>query len=259
MTYTYIDEDKKHLHTLNGKPLLGTSTVVGVISKPLTYWASGLACEKFGWTNSKEKSKQERLQIASQKRLEISQISNDDYLNLLDDAYKAHATKLKDSAGKGTDMHAVLEQYVIDCMKAGHIFIVENGEKYLIEFSKWAHEYVAEFLHHEVNVYSRVLWTGGITDVVMKMKTGSYMIGDFKSSKEAYDSQFIQVSGYDIQQRENGFLTPDGEKIGESVDVSGYFIFPFGQEVFTPWARYNVKELRDAFKACVTLYTTINK
>ena len=41
--YKYIDEGKEHLHTYLGKPLLGTSTVVGVLSKNLTWWAAETA------------------------------------------------------------------------------------------------------------------------------------------------------------------------------------------------------------------------
>ena len=38
--YRFHNENDKHLHTLNGKPLLGTSTVVGVLAKPLTWRVS---------------------------------------------------------------------------------------------------------------------------------------------------------------------------------------------------------------------------
>jgi hypothetical protein len=44
-----IADRENHVHLLNDKPLIGTSTVVGVIAKPLTWWASGLAVEEMGW------------------------------------------------------------------------------------------------------------------------------------------------------------------------------------------------------------------
>ena len=45
----------EHLHSLDDKPLTGTSTVCGVLYKPLTWWAAGKTLEVLGWTNSKKK------------------------------------------------------------------------------------------------------------------------------------------------------------------------------------------------------------
>ena len=42
--YRFIDENGKHLHTLDGIPLIGTSTAVQVLGKGgLTWWAAELA------------------------------------------------------------------------------------------------------------------------------------------------------------------------------------------------------------------------
>ena len=50
---------QNHLHLLDGKPLTGTSSVEDVLSKVLTWWASGLAVEKFGWLNPKKHTAEE--------------------------------------------------------------------------------------------------------------------------------------------------------------------------------------------------------
>ena len=44
--YRYIDENKAHLHLLDEKPLLGTTTCLGILDKPLTWWAAGQALEQ---------------------------------------------------------------------------------------------------------------------------------------------------------------------------------------------------------------------
>jgi len=43
--YRYIDTNKEHLHTLDDRPLYGTSTVCGIIGKDgaLAWWAAELA------------------------------------------------------------------------------------------------------------------------------------------------------------------------------------------------------------------------
>src|SRR5437899_1811597 len=54
--YRFHDKDGEHLHTLDGKPLIGTSTAIRVLNKPLTWWAAGMALTPLGWLN-KNKSK----------------------------------------------------------------------------------------------------------------------------------------------------------------------------------------------------------
>jgi len=97
--YVFIDENKEHIHTYLGKPLLGASTVTGVLAKPLTWWASGLACEKFGWMNKGNAktgwtSIGARLQKATEYQDMIGKLSPENYLELLDEAYSAHSKKL---------------------------------------------------------------------------------------------------------------------------------------------------------------------
>src|SRR5689334_11430124 len=88
----YKFDAENHIHTYLDKPLLGTSTVVGIISKPLTWWASGLAVKEFGWTNKGNDKvgwtpRELRLKIARDTLEEIRMMTDDQYLTLLDKAY----------------------------------------------------------------------------------------------------------------------------------------------------------------------------
>lgn len=265
--YEYIDENKKHLHTYNKKPLLGTSTVVGVIAKPLTWWASGLACEKFGWMNKGNAQKgwakkEERLASALLMQNKIKMMSMDEYLELLDEAYKAHNVKLDTSATAGTDMHAELEKYVklMISDQAGQPMLMNGYENNAVEqFAIWSIENVAEFLYSEANCYSERLWVGGISDVGARLKDGRHVIIDFKSSKEAYTSQFIQCAGYAIQLEENNILDSTGY-VQRIVDwkFDGVIIFPFGADKVEPQAKWNMEELKQGFESAVTLYKLTN-
>ena len=265
--YKYIDEKGEHLHTLNGKPLVGTSSVAGVLAKPLTWWSAGLAVEKFGWINKKDedgkfRTKEERLNNAIFKRDEIDNISNEEYLNLLDEAYSAHSKKLDSSAKAGTDLHFAIETYVKDCMKnGGKPNSLYNGLEHakIQPFISWSCEKVKRFVWSEVNCYSERLYVGGISDIGFEDAEGRTAVLDIKSSKEAYLSQFWQCIGYAIQLEENGGLDKEGNlvfKLEKPIDY--VVVFPFGMK--TPEAQYyyDMENGRKAFESECFLYKLMN-
>ena len=265
MKYKFINEvidgKKTHCHTLGGAPLLGTSSVVGVLAKPLTWWASGLAVAELGWKNPKFTSEQERLDSASLMREKIWSMGEVEYLKLLDKAYKAHSVKLDKSADSGTDMHEELEKYVKGCIERGGEPEKTDSEVPAVRiFSEWAIKNVEMFVASEGNCYSERLWVGGITDCYAILKGKKLAIIDFKSSKEAYVSQFIQVAGYDIQISENGLFDSDGNCIHEDDPKADcYIIFPFGAEKVEPAIRYDTEDLRKGFESAVVLYKLMNQ
>jgi hypothetical protein len=260
--YKYTDEGKAHLHTLDDKPLIGTSSAASVLAKPLTWWASGLACEKFGWMNKGNAKKgwtpkEQRLEKASKRFKEIREYDDEQYLDLLDEAYKAHSEKLDSSAVEGTDLHGIIEDYIKECIKEGHI--VSTGDKRIQPFIDWALIKVRRFLWSEMHCYSERLWVGGITDFGFEDIEGKYSVGDIKSSKEAYLSQFWQCAGYDIQISENGGYNKDGEKVFElDKPIDYYTIFPFGMDKPEAQYNYDVEGGKAAFEAEIFLYKKLN-
>lgn len=259
--YKFLDEKGEHLHMLDEKPLIGTSSVTGVIAKTLTWWASGLAVAKFGWTNPKEVNKDERIRIANERYCEIMEMLPGDYLALLDEAYAAHSKLLKTSATKGTDMHAELEKYVKWCIfkfDGKPQGVSWDAPEAVKKFSEWSQLNVKRFIVSEGHCYSSRLWTGGITDCMAELNNGQVGIIDFKSAKEAYDSHFIQVAGYDIEQSESGLFDKDGNLIDKAHEVTFYAVIPFGAPKFTVEMRYNVEEYKRGFEAALVLYKIIN-
>ncbi len=265
--YKYIDEAGEHLHTFENQPLIGTSSVASVISKPgLPYWASGLACAVFGWTHKGDAKKgftdrNLRLQKAEEMREKIEYMSTSDFLDLLDTAYSAHAKTLKTSAKKGTDMHAELEIYVKDCIRKykGTPVPYLSVHPVVTIFSTWASSNVKRFLWSEGHCFSKRMWTGGICDLGYEKLDGTYGIMDFKSSKEAYLTQFWQCAGYDIQVSENGVFDRNGNKIFTlDKPITEYAVFPFGMP--NPYPQFNVDIAggREAFECEVKLYKKLN-
>ncbi len=118
----YHFDKEQHLHYLDGRPLTGTSSVIKVLSKPLTWWASGKAVECFGWSNSKGKDgkkvpDEQRLTLVTPMLEQIKEMSPVEFLKLLDKAYRNHKDSLDKSADKGVDLHYWLECFVKAEMK----------------------------------------------------------------------------------------------------------------------------------------------
>lgn len=276
MNYKYIDEKKEHLHTLDGKPLIGTSSVGSVIAKPLTYWASGLAVMQLGVPDAKVLTKVKNKK-ASQDEIDalyrgcdafledLRQMDTDSYVKLMGRAYTAHATTLKDKAEEGTDLHAELERFVKWFMIKGDQFkdtISEEAMKFeprIKPFIDWSNKNVKRFLWSEAHCFSEKMWTGGISDVGAELNDGKIIVIDFKSSKEAYLGQFWQCVGYAIQIEENGWFDRNGNQLGTLDKPIDYVcIVPFGAPKVEPQFNYDMAGGRDAFIAELVLYKKLN-
>ncbi len=284
MKYSFNKEE--HLHTLDDIMLTGTSSVMSVLAKPLTWWAAGLAVSELGWVNPKKATAEQCLEASKMALERIKQLDPAAYAKLLHKAYYAHSKKLTDSADKGTDMHEELEGYVKYCMADGANPHGTNQVHPAVQaFAKWAMEKVDVFLWSELHTFSHTYFLGGITDCGARMKDGSIAIIDFKSSKEAYSSQFLQIGGYDIELTEQGGYTATGEKVFElpkhpcvhcsnvkeldclhchnkryiQEKITQHIVFPFGAEKPEPAISFLVDENRQGFIYALGLYRTINR
>lgn len=261
----YQFDKKNHLHLLDGQPLTGTSSVSSVIAKPLTWYASGLAVKEFGCPDPKVLTKIKNRKVTSEERdelrkslfsklEEIKKMTPDDYLKLIDRAYRAHDTNLRNKAEEGTDLHAELERFVRDEMN-GEMRLPEAYHERIRGFVSWARANVKKWLWSEAHCYSEKHWLGGISDAGYIGNNGEVILMDFKSSREAYLTQFWQCAGYDIQISENGLLTPNGDQISEPITgFNRYAIVPFGMERPTPQFFEDIAGAKEAFLAEVLLY-----
>ncbi|HEY5234714.1 MAG TPA: hypothetical protein VIJ14_00940 [Rhabdochlamydiaceae bacterium] len=259
--YKFIDKKREHMHTLDGAPLIGTSTVVGVISKPLTWWAAETAaveCLEAGEKIPTIRQEYEEAVASGDKKAGIDALQKK--YPIFKKARFAHYESKNDKADKGTDMHEALELYIKDCIAMNEIMPSgEDDSIFVKSFAIWSKENVEKFLVSEGHCYSKELWTGGIVDCMVRQKNGQEAIIDFKSSREAFDSQFIQIAGYDLEQAENGIFEANGGILQEPVRISAYIVIPFGAKEFKVEKRYNTEEYKEAFKAANKLYKILNK
>lgn len=272
--YRFQNEQGEHRHELlvegEWKPLIGTSTVAGSGGKPgLVWWAAGEAVKQFGWTKRADgrKASKEEVERNREERYETARkfldtihgdpcIGVEEWIKKLDAAYAAHNTAKNKAADQGTDMHAELEAYIRSCMAYwGKPQLYDGEHKAVRLFAAWAKGNVNRFLWTELHCFSESMWVGGITDCGALLNDGRVCIIDFKSSKEAYGSHFVQIGGYDLQVSENGGYLADGEKVLDLVKpIDVYFIIPFGAENPEPIPFADVEGAKEAFAAQLAIY-----
>lgn len=259
----YSFNEVEHIHLLDGQPLFGTTTVLSVIAKPLTWWASGLAVKELSGIDdpsifTRIKNRKATQDEITQAKLNVARwldehknTSVNDYFNLLDKAYRAHSVKLDTDAKAGIDLHAELERFVKNEM----VGIKETYNPQIAPFVNWAQANVKKFLWSEGYCYSEKYWIGGISDVGIEFHDGSLGICDFKSSKAAYPSHFFQIGSYDICITENGALDMRGNLLYKpDKPFTHYIVVPFGASLVSPIFEFDLNGCKDAFLATLTLY-----
>jgi hypothetical protein len=175
-----------HSYYFDGKPMTGCTTILGVLAKPaLIQWAANEAV-KFIRDNAPH--------VDSIGERETSyEVSPE----LLDEARTAHARKRDDAAEKGTDLHALVEEYVRQCIERrdGKPDLVPLYES-IQPFIKWAVDNNIRFIASEKQLYSKELWVAGTCDLVFE-KDGKRYVGDIKTYAKIWDrTPFYQCAGY---------------------------------------------------------------
>jgi galactitol-specific phosphotransferase system IIB component len=212
---TYKFDDKKHVHTLDGKRLHGVTSVLKYWGDPggLINWAANMAVDHV------------------EKVLKTKEIEKED----LESARKAH-TRKRDKAGDiGTKVHKELEDAMNDWITAG--FLMDSKNKTVQAVLEWLRDEGIKPLKSEMHVYSRKHWYGGIADGVIE-KDGKRYILDFKTSNYIYTTAFIQCGAYSTAVKE----------MKKSADVAGVVIvhIPKGKS-FDPeknvYWRYDIENL----------------
>lgn len=230
----YQFDEAKHAHTLDGKPLMGVTTILKVIGKgdALVQWSANMAVDflEANWINYFDHEKM--MPSAS----------------LLKEAKTAWRTNRDKAGGFGSNVHNAIEQYVKH-LDSGDPFTMNNLDEKetvaVMNFIEWASTENIKFLECEKHVYSKEMWVGGILDLVFEKDSKIY-VGDIKTSSGIYPEYFFQMAAYDIC---------INEMHDKYKDIDGYTIINLkktGQiEIETNYGREQNKE---AFKAALTLH-----
>ncbi len=248
----YRFDSQNHIHSLNGKALVGTTTVLKIISKPLTWWASGMAVTELGWLNPKKYPKTECEEQAKKILENIKKMDGADYIRILNKAYRAHNASKEKSADKGLDLHEMLEDFIKKQISVGRGYYIND---LINPFIEWSQKNVKRFLFSELHCYSESMWTGGIADFGYIDMQDRYVLGDFKSSAEAYWDHAVQLGGYDLEIEQNGGFSANGEKIftlDKPFDYHAIFAARAGLD--KPFIDRNIGNAKVAFVNALNLY-----
>lgn len=270
-----------HAHWLDDRPLLGTTTILNVISKELTAWASGMACAEFGgWKNPKrnddgsyidkrDKEKLgERMQQCNLSMFKAYQaiLAGDagDFMQRVNRAYKAHQVFKEKRATEGTDLHDLAEQWIKWKISGAPFVEVNNPNHFdkLQPFIQWCLKNVKRFLFSEIHCYSERLWVGGKTDFGYEDNDGNYVLADIKSRDKDYFSDHVQCGFYDLLLLENDGLDKDGNKLWEMHKdrkfhlgcFDKHAIFTLGEKFTEPVFSKSVDGNRKAAEFALGLY-----
>lgn len=231
-------DEKGHKYTLDGKPLSGVTTVLGVIAKPaLIQWAADMACK---WVEDKINESPT-----------IFDYSGSEILSMLPEARLAHRKKKEKAGQQGTDTHALVEKYVKLMIndQDGKAMEMNGYDSPAIEsFVKWAVENKVKFIESEKRMYSREWWLAGTCDLVFE-QDGKRYVGDIKTMKKIWDRvPFLQMAAYMKMLKET-----------DPVEYHGTCIINIPKETNQVETAYSYDFEGDikAFEAALTLYRAL--
>jgi hypothetical protein len=223
----FVFNEEAHVYVLDGKPLTGVTTILGVIAKPaLIQWSADMACNYV-----REKT------IDIQFGFSIQALET-----ILTEARLAHRKK-KESAGTiGTEAHKQIENFI-----KGKPFdeMTDQVKSMVDQFIAWAKEHNVKFLESEKRLFSKEHWYAGTVDFVAEID-GKVWIGDIKTSSGIYPEYFFQTAGYQLALQENG----------EYPEIEGHVIVNIKKDgsKFEIEKSYGYQQSVEAFKAALTIY-----
>ena len=235
-------DEKKHAYTLDGKLLQGVTSIIdGTSSKAnLIDWAANMAVD-YVRDNS----------IPT----ELGRVVQPDTLEL---ARKAH-TRRKESAGqKGTDAHALVEEYIKWCLTDPTSKFSPNSVKdfeAIRPFIQWAQENDVRFIAAEQRLYSETHKFAGTCDFVYLDKDGKLTIGDLKTFPKMWSADpFIQMGAYSLAWAELTGERPEQSVVVKMCDPEDERLRKYGGKAFAAYPRYALEEDEEMFLLRLKMY-----
>ncbi len=215
---SYAFNAARHIHTWDGKPLHGVTSVLKMWGDPgaLVNWAANQAVDAISRGESKE------------------------------DARKAHL-KVRDAAGdKGKEVHSLLEDALNRWIESGAT--PETGDDVVDSVLAWMFTNGYTPIKSEFPVYNLDLWYAGIMDAVVE-KDGQRYILDFKTSGSLQTKHFYQCGAYSLAIKN----MKEAAEIGGAIIVHIPKGLSFKPET-NVYVRYDIGHLETAFTNILETY-----
>lgn len=233
-------DEKKHIYYLDDKKLTGVTSIIGVLAKPaLISWSARMAADYLDGAVK---------EIAIHADWE-AMLSDGTWDKLVVDSKNAH-TKKKEAAGEhGTDAHALVEEWINECLEHGgspFAAAAGNAHETIGKVVQWASQNVDHFLFAERRMYwADPYWIAGTADFAYVGKDGKRYMADFKTSSGIYGVDYwLQVAAYRMLAEHAGDEPYDGATVVR-----------LGKDgSFEVQQRFDYETDKEAFLACLTLY-----
>jgi len=170
-----------HRYKLNGEYLIGVTTALGMIAKPMLIpWASKMAVNHI----------RECITLG----VELTE-------ETLNDAKNAHRKRKEDAGASGSLVHEWAERYI----KTGDKTLPEdqNVLNGVLAFLKWVNAHKVKFISSERIVYSKEHGFVGTMDAEAEVN-GEICVIDFKTSSGIYPEMELQTAAYQKAAEEEG-------------------------------------------------------
>lgn len=172
-----IFNEAKHLYTVGGYKVDGTTSVLGVINKPaLMPWGIKMAV----------------LYIEEQLKPGVA-YDEIQITTMLSEAKMAHRRKSKEAADIGSLVHNWCKEWIAG--NAPELPVHEEAKRAVGKFLAWVKEKNVKFLESERMLYSKRWGYAGTVDFIAEID-GKVYVGDFKTSTGIWDEYWFQVAAY---------------------------------------------------------------
>lgn len=225
----------KHVYTLDGRPLTGVTTILGVIGKPfLINWAANMVAQYI----------KDHCDVDEEGIYDVS-------AEQLEKAKTAHTRKKEEAGAAGTAVHEIIEGIIKNAIDNNNGYLAETSHenKQVNNFLEWANGTNVRFLDSEKRLYSAKHWYAGTADIICEIDGQKY-IGDIKTSSGIYPEHFIQCAAYAEAAKEMGLYDNFHGVIILNCKKNGGF---------ESAQNFDMKGNFDCFLAALTIYRHLNK
>lgn len=171
-----VEYEKYHRYKIDGEWVVGVTTALNGIPKNLTRWASRTVAD-FAIRN---------LRTVSQVAESAGYGPAMDMLTALPDQRR------DDAAIRGTDVHALAEQYI----QGEEIDFSDELLPYVQGYAEFIADYEPESLHEELVVGSRKHGYAGRLDSIQRSEKFGRALIDYKTSNRVYGNHALQCVAY---------------------------------------------------------------
>lgn len=232
---------RKHAYTFEGRVFSGVTTVLNATSdkSQLINWSANMAVDYLIGVGI-PMDEGEFITVTKKE---------------LEEARKAHTRKKEAAGTKGTDAHALVEEYVLHCINsnAGEPLRAESGQ--IQPFVDWAMGEVKQFIAAEQKLYDEGNAVAGTADFFYISKNDELVAGDLKTFARMWSiDPFHQLGAYSKMWSLLTGNIPTKSVVVKMCDPSDERLQKYGGKSFATYERFAIEEDIEGFYARLKLH-----